>query len=70
MSLSPGIAKNILEAAEDLEITHAEVTSMMTGVFGSAMVGMIMVFMATAFIKVANPPKKIAEEILEVAEVL
>ena len=68
MSLSPGIAKNILEAAEDLEITNSEVTGMMTGVFGSAIVGMVMVFMATTFIKVANPPKKIAEEILEIAE--
>jgi len=70
MSLSPGIAKNILEAAEDLEITNSEITGMMTGMFGSAIVGMIMVFMATAFIKVVNPPKKIAGEIIEMAEVL
>jgi len=70
MSLSPGIAKNILEAAEDLEITNSEVTGMMTGMFGSAIAGMIIVFMATAFIKVAKPPKKIAGEILEMAEVL
>ena len=70
MGLSPGIAADILEAAEDQEITTSEVTSMMTGVFGSAIVGMVMVFMATAFIKAVNPPKKIAEEILEIAEEL
>jgi len=70
MGLSPGVVKNLLVAAEDLEVTNSEVTGIMTGIFGSAIIGMVMVFMATAFIKVANPPKKVAEEILEIAEVL
>ena len=68
MSLSPGVVVDILEAAEDQEITTPEVAGMMTSVFSSAIVGMVVVFMATAFIKVTNPPKKIADEILQIAE--
>jgi len=68
MSLSPGTVQEIFEAVEDQEITSTEVAGMMTGVFGSAMVGMVMVFMATAFIKATKPPKKVAAEILEIAE--
>ena len=70
MSLSPGIAQEILEAAEDQVITTTEVANIMSGVVNSAITGMVIVFMATAFIKATKPPKKIAEEILEIAEEL
>lgn len=68
MSLSPGVVEEILVAAEDYEITGSEVTSIMSGVISAAVTGMVIVFMATAFIKATSPPKKIAEEILELAE--
>lgn len=68
MSLSPGVVEQILEAAEDSEITGSEVTNIMSGVITGAVTGMMVVFMATAFIKATSPPKKIAVEILEMAE--
>lgn len=68
MSLSPGIVQDILVAAEDNEVTSSEITGIMGGVVSAAISGMVMVFMATAFIKATKPPKKIAEEILEIAE--
>ena len=67
MSLSPGIVKDILVAAEDNEITGSEVTGMVSGMISGAVTGMMMVFMVTAFIKATNPPKEEAREILEIA---
>ncbi len=68
MSLSPGIVQEILVAAEDNEITGAEITGMMSGVISGAVTGMMVVFMVTAFIKATNPPKEEAREILRIAE--
>ncbi len=70
MGLSPGIALDIVKAAEDQEITTSEVESMMTGVFNAGITGMVLVFMATQFVKATNPPKKTGEDIMKIAEML
>lgn len=70
MTLSPGIMQDILEAAEDQEITTTEVESIMGGVFNSVIAGMVVLGMMNMFIKATNPPKKIAGELREIAEVL
>ncbi len=68
--LSPIVGAEILEMALDNHIDTAEVSSLMQGLFSSAMMGMVIMFGARAFIKATNPPKKEAREILEIAEAL
>lgn len=70
MVLSPGIALDIIEAAEDQVITTSEVESMMTSVFNSGIAGIVVVSMMAMFIKAVNPPKKEAKEMMEIAEML
>jgi len=68
VSLSPGMATQILEMAEDSQIETHEVSSLMYGVFNTAIIGMVILFGAKAFIKVVKPPKEEAKEIIETAE--
>ena len=70
MGLSPTIGADILEMVQDGQIETAEVSSLMTDVFSAALSGMVIMFGAKMFIKATNPPKKQAEEILEIAEML
>lgn len=70
MTLSPGIMTEILEAAEDQEITTTEVEGIMSGVFNSLITAMVIMGMMNMFIKAINPPKEIAEDLREIAEVL
>ena len=68
MSLSPGIVVDILEGVESDGLSGSEVTDIVSGAVGGAITGMVLVFMATAFIKATNMPKKYATEVLDLAE--
>ena len=59
---------SVIEAASDFEITTTEVKSAMSGVFSSAIYGIVMMFAAKMFIKAVNPPKEEAREIIKIAE--
>lgn len=59
----------VISAAADGELTTSEISDAMWGVFNSALFGAIMVFSTKMFIETINPPKKIAQELTEMAEV-
>ncbi len=64
-----GWQTEVLEAASDLEITQEEVTSLMEGVVGAAIQGMITVGIVSMFVKEFYGilgPKKFAKQEKEV----
>lgn len=69
MPLSPITGARIIEMGADGQIETSEVSALIQGVFGSAIFGMMMIFIAKMFIKAFNPPKEEAKEMLEMAEV-
>lgn len=64
---------DLLEAASDMEITHEEVSGLMTGVFESAIQGMVALGIVTMFVRgfydiLGGKHAKKEKEVLEMAE--